>query len=421
MQVGTAKGGFADGLVLVSRFDGGVLVVHKPANECQLYEWKEGVFVPAWRRRRAVDWELVVETADGPERDVMAHPGVPTDAEIRATAPPLPAARATAAPVGGPLRWAQQRIIDSYASAVNSGTVPDQAHLDRGGYHVSVDDLIRYGNGGDYSNSRPGDRTSELTVFGRTQGAASDIGMSTADMALNYRRIAAVHANRANDPRAKFLNYVNTYKGSGDATRFDFVDGSVGFATEDHKWHVHEDRKRIHVDTQRNEAECWTAARAVVSVHTGQSLADWHAGEEAEMGIQCSWIDYAAGKPDTNEKENVVRLQSKLQYLGKLPNTAEARDGKYGNMTRDALHAVIPGASGNYHGGWTDATLDVLLARKEAQAAAKAAVTAALATDAEVAAAIASAINAHKAEPHGGEVGPHTHPLSITGSVGEPA
>lgn len=149
-----------------------------------------------------------------------------------------------------------------YASAVFSGAKPDGAHLEQGGYHCSIEDLLRYGNGGDYSNTRPDDKG-----FNPKYGAAIDMSMSPSDMKLCYQRMWAVWNDRS-DPRRRFINAFNCYKGTGDASRLDMVANTIKVASPDHKWHNHkETRRRYLLD--------WQAARAIASALKGQSKADY--------------------------------------------------------------------------------------------------------------------------------------------------
>ena len=154
-------------------------------------------------------------------------------------------------------------------SAVSSGIVPDQAHLDSGGYHCSVDDLIRFGNQNDYSNVRPHDKN-----FNKKYGAAYDIGVNTADMIKVHERVYAVWADRS-DPRRKFINAINCWKGFGDATRYDFVANTATWASDDHTWHFHGEVPREYVLLDK-------AARAHISIYKGESKATWIANEEED-------------------------------------------------------------------------------------------------------------------------------------------
>jgi len=153
------------------------------------------------------------------------------------------------------------------SSAVLSGIVPDKRHLDNGGYHCSVEDLRRYGNGADYSNVRADDKN-----FNSKYGAAFDVTMSTADMKKAHKRIYAVWKDRT-DPRRKYINAVNCWDGSGDAVRLDFKKNTAGYATDDHKWHTHNDWPRRYLLDPK-------AARAWISMYAGEGKATWIAREE---------------------------------------------------------------------------------------------------------------------------------------------
>ena len=162
------------------------------------------------------------------------------------------------------LRWLADQWENhcGYKSAVLSGIVPDRAHLDTGGYHCSVEDLKAYGNGNDYSNTRPDDRG-----HNPKHGAGVDMSMSPADMKRCYLRVKRVWDDKS-DTRRRYLNAINTWKGSGDATRLDFYANVTSWATPDHKWHNH-------LEVRRRWLRDWTAVPAIVSVLKGESHAAW--------------------------------------------------------------------------------------------------------------------------------------------------
>lgn len=181
-----------------------------------------------------------------------------------------------------------------YPSAAFSGIVPDLAHLENGGYHVSIEDLIRHGNGGDYSNRRPNDRCPPVSAEGAKYSCALDISMTRADMAKHYKRIRAVYDNRT-DPRRQYLNYVNTWDGntSHAATRFNFVDNRVTTATADHKWHAHQDWSRLNMDFTADLARTELVLKAYRSVILGETAEQWLTsigqGAKAHMAIVFTW------------------------------------------------------------------------------------------------------------------------------------
>lgn len=173
------------------------------------------------------------------------------------------------------------RVEDARKSAVMAGIVPDQRHLGTGGYHVCLVHLRAHGKLGDYSSSRTLDKTPKVTSDGTGYSCACDIGMSKADMIRTYAAVRKVWADHS-DPRRQFINAINCWKGSGDATRFNFQTNTSEFATPDHKTHVHADQPRYYVD----EGACGAnlaakAGRAVASVIIGESRATWEAREEA--------------------------------------------------------------------------------------------------------------------------------------------
>lgn len=176
--------------------------------------------------------------------------------------------------------WRDPVLVAEYPSAVFSGIVPDSDHLDTGGYHVSIEDLVLHGNGGDYSNSRPLDIAPPVTTKGKQLSCAMDMSMSPTDMAKHYKRVKVVYDDRS-DPRRKYFSYVNTWDGvSASATRFDFQGNRILTASADHKWHAHQDYPRAYVDFYRDSAMASKAMRAYRSMLIGESKAAWTAREE---------------------------------------------------------------------------------------------------------------------------------------------
>lgn len=171
--------------------------------------------------------------------------------------------------VSDQIRWMADQYVHhcGYASAVLSGIVPNAQHLRDGGFHCSVEDLRRYGNEKDYSNTRPDDHD-----FNVRYGAGVDVSMNKTDMVLHHSRIHAVWADLS-DPRRKYFNAVNTWAGSGDAVRLDFVTNKASYASPDHRWHGHDEtRRRWLLDDK--------AVRAKVSVWKGEPKSAWTAREE---------------------------------------------------------------------------------------------------------------------------------------------
>lgn len=162
-------------------------------------------------------------------------------------------------------------------SAVMAGIVPDRRHLDSGGFHVCLVHLRKYGNFGDYSSSSSLDRPPKVSKAGEGYSCAYDIGMSKPDMIKTYAAVKRVHGDKS-DPRRKFVNAINVWDGDGDAQRFNFQTGKVGYANASHKTHVHGDCPRCYMDPAHPEHA--KAARAHISILTGESRAAWEAREE---------------------------------------------------------------------------------------------------------------------------------------------
>src|SRR4051812_12278488 len=131
---------------------------------------------------------------------------------------------------------------ETYKSAVFSGIVGDKAHQSRGGYHISIEDQPS----NNYSVTRPDDQAPPGT-WPRNMAAALDISMNVADMKLWTTRWEKVWADKT-DPRRKYFNAFNGYKGTGDAKRYDFVTNKITTASPDHKWHGHKEWKRRYIN-----------------------------------------------------------------------------------------------------------------------------------------------------------------------------
>jgi hypothetical protein len=182
--------------------------------------------------------------------------------------------------VSDQIRYVANAMDNCHSSAVNSGIVPDNAHKESGGYHCSIDDLYAYGNGDDYSNTRPTDRGHNPKY-----GAGIDTSMNDAGMILIHSRIMAVY-NDKSDPRRKYFNAVNCWDGSGDAVRVDFIANKIGYASSDHKWHVHDETCRCYLLD-------WEMAYAKESVYSGQTKAQWLGSREMPEDEMALWISNA--------------------------------------------------------------------------------------------------------------------------------
>jgi hypothetical protein len=222
------------------------------------------------------------------------------------------------------LQEAAREIEKIYKSAVFSGIVGDRAHQARGGYHISVEDQP----GNNYSVTRPDDKAPPGT-WATNLAAALDMSMSTADLKLATSRFEAVWADRT-DPRRKYFNAFNGYKGTGDAKRYDMVTNSVSTASPDHKWHKHDEWRRKYVNDR-------TALKAYVSIHKGETKQQWLDAQPkpkppTPAGNQPGTRDliYTAGKPllagdDVKFVQRWVRGDS---------SNAITVDGVYGPATK---------------------------------------------------------------------------------------
>lgn len=175
------------------------------------------------------------------------------------------------------LRTVVAKVEDVRKSAVMAGIVPDKRHLKNGGYHVCLVHLRAHGRLGDYSSSRPLDRPPKVSKAGYGCSCAYDIGMSRADMIRTHGAVRKVWLDRT-DPRRRFVNAINCWDGSGECVRYNFQTNTATRATPDHRTHVHGDCPRCYMDPKHPEHA--KAARAHISILTGESRAAWLAREE---------------------------------------------------------------------------------------------------------------------------------------------
>ncbi len=227
-------------------------------------------------------------------------------------------------------------------SAVLSGIVPDREHLDDGGYHCSIDDLLRHNNGGDYSNSRPLDRVPPVTVAGRRNACAIDISMSPADMKATYKSVDTVWKNRRVDTRTKYINAINVWDGNPAHTpvRFNFQAGTRTKASKDHTWHGHGDWPRVFVDAGYNRAGAERASRAMVSVWTGQTHDAWQRQER--IGPYAPTPTGPPAKPTTPTTPTPVPEDDHMIESHTLPQRHAYRESGTDGIVDPSAILVLP-------------------------------------------------------------------------------
>jgi hypothetical protein len=153
------------------------------------------------------------------------------------------------------VRGFAQKWETLYSSAKCSGICGNAAHQAKGGYHIGR----AFQPSSNYSVVRKQDQ------YGPADAAAAvDMTMNEADMKLCTKRLAVAYANTA-DPRRKYLNGFNGWDGSGDATRYDFITRRTSRASDDHRWHVHLEYRRMYVTSA-------AAMQAVLSILAGESV-----------------------------------------------------------------------------------------------------------------------------------------------------
>lgn len=228
-----------------------------------------------------------------------------------------------------------------YASAVLSGIVGDAAHQKNGGYHISIEDQ----SSSNYSVTRPDDKAPPGT-WPRNLAAAIDMSMSSTDMKTCSDRLWAVWNDRANDPRAAYVNGFNGwFNDGGPAKRYDYYSGEVSDTTSDHKWHVHLEIRRKYV-TDR------TASNAIISILRGDSKEDYLIGDAAMF---CFY-------GETSDKVKAMQLQ--LLQLDPTCLPKFGADWNFGNETQAALNRLVTGVNVTYYGPEEWAKMQKLIAEK---------------------------------------------------------
>jgi putative peptidoglycan binding protein len=214
-----------------------------------------------------------------------------------------------------------------YTSATISGIIGDQAHADRGGYHIGR----RFQSAQNYSCVRPDDK-------GGPSDAASaiDMTMNGADMRLCTQRLVTVFSN-PNDPRRKYLNAFNGTTDSKNARRWDVYARKVKAATKDHLWHVHLEVRRKYVGSA-------TAMQAILSALKGESVSTYtgrlSSGQGASVKMSSS-VPAFPGVLKRNDKQGgpIAGVKAFQAQLIKRGVKGIAADGFFGPKLESAVKA----------------------------------------------------------------------------------
>lgn len=177
-----------------------------------------------------------------------------------------------------------------YNSAVISGIKGDAAHAARGGYHISIMDQPS----DNYSVIRKDDKAPPGD-WPRNMASAVDMTLSLEDMKKCHARLKAAWSNRATDERMKYINAWNGWDGEGSPGRYDVVAGTVGTASDDHKWHIHLEIRRRYVNDRK-------AMDAILSILSGEDDVALTSTEIENIAKKVWDIDYlASGDPENPE------------------------------------------------------------------------------------------------------------------------
>jgi hypothetical protein len=168
----------------------------------------------------------------------------------------------TTAPTPEMMRLARE-WEDIYPSAVFSGINGDAPHGTRPSKHHSRS----------YNRDKFGANAWPITSTKDKQGpsdkaCAVDMSMAKADMVKCTGRMRTVFNNRKLDPRATYFGAFNGWDGSGDAVRYNFLSGVAEYATDDHKWHCHDESFYAYVNSA-------TMVDAQLSALRGQTIAQY--------------------------------------------------------------------------------------------------------------------------------------------------
>jgi hypothetical protein len=174
--------------------------------------------------------------------------------------------------------WLANEWEDLYASATISGVIGDSAHAARGGYHISIQDQPS----DNYSVKRADDKAPPGD-WPRNMASAIDMTLSLADMKKCHGFLRAAFLNRSNDVRMKYINAWNGWNGEGSPGRYDVVTGSIGTATDDHKWHIHLEIRRRYVNVR-------TAMEAILSILKGETEAQYLGEDDVTKAEFLSWM-----------------------------------------------------------------------------------------------------------------------------------
>lgn len=147
-----------------------------------------------------------------------------------------------------------------------SGSDPDPRHLEGGGYHPSVNQLIAHGNGDDYSHQHPLDMGGDPN---RSSGL--DTSRSTANMIVRTQR--AITAIRIDHPLFRSCREVNgTLDGVTTVNSDRFLGGGQNYHPDaTHLWHSHYGWLRWYMT---DPTRSWQEVPRVLAVLNGTPLGD---------------------------------------------------------------------------------------------------------------------------------------------------
>lgn len=175
------------------------------------------------------------------------------------------------------LLWLADEWEDAIGSAVCSGIVADNLHVDPSKHHSYEDNPS-----GSWPRQHGKDQQGPNNM-----ACAIDMSMSDADMKKVTNRFVDLYNNRHHDVRAQYVYAFNGWTGSGGAKRWNLYYGSIDGTDDSHKWHVHVESYYCYTDQSE---EAWNAVHAILSVVKGQTEAEYLQGDDDMTDEERGWL-----------------------------------------------------------------------------------------------------------------------------------
>ena len=159
---------------------------------------------------------------------------------------------------------------EEYSSAVFAGINGDASHQTRPGKHLSRSQNHDKFGANCWPIEHPKDKRGPSD-----KGCAIDMSMSKADMRRCHTNLRKIYVNRSTDPRAAFFYAFNGWDGEGSPGRYNFIQGTITVASQDHTWHEHGETFYEYVNSGQ-------MVRAWVSALKGQTVEEYEGVDMAD-------------------------------------------------------------------------------------------------------------------------------------------